>query len=69
MERERVCITPATEAYGLIQYENCRSRWEACFKHQADHPGTQALKYTKNDPATQHLKAKWSGEVQRKGSW
>ena len=68
MEKERVCITPSTEAYGLLQYENCRSRWEAIFKHQENHPGAPALKYVKNDPATQHLKAKWSDEVQGKGS-
>ena len=65
---EKMCITPSTEAYGLLQYENCQARWEASLHHQAAHPGATALKYVKSDSATHHLKAKWSDDGQGKGS-
>ena len=59
-----MCITEATEAYGLLQYENCRSRWEAIFKHQAEHPGTVPPTYNKKITKTHAFKAKWSDDVQ-----
>jgi hypothetical protein len=63
----RMCITEVTEAYGLLQYENCRSRWEAIFKHQAEHRGTVPA-YNKKNPETHAFKAKWSDDNQGSGS-
>ena len=60
----RMCITEATEAYGLRQYENCRSSSEAILKHQAEHPETVPPTYNKKIPKTHAFKAKWSDDVQ-----
>ena len=62
-KKKRMCITEVTEAYGMLQYENCRSRWEAIFKHQARHRGTVPV-YNKKIPATHAFKAKWSDDGQ-----
>jgi hypothetical protein len=66
-KKKRMCITDVTEAYGMLQYENCRKRWEAIFKHQAKHSGPVPA-HNKKNPGTHAFKAKWSDDGQGSGS-
>jgi hypothetical protein len=63
-----MCITEETEAYGLLQYENCRDRWEATFNHLDQFPDAPVPQYNHNDPSTNAFKAKWSDDGQGSGS-
>jgi hypothetical protein len=67
-KKKRMCITKETDAYGLLQYENCRSRWEAIFEHEAQFPGVPVPHYNVNQPTTHAFRAKWSDDGQGSGS-
>ena len=63
-EKILMCIPEETEAYGLLQYENCRDRWQAIFEHEAKLPGVPVPKYNPMKPETDGFKAKWSDDGQ-----
>ena len=67
-KKNRMCITEESEAFGLLQYENCRDRWQAIFEYEAEHPNTQAPTYNPTKPETNPFKAKWSDDCQGSGS-
>ena len=59
---ERVCITRASQAFGLVMYQNCRLRWESIFKFKKI-PANKKVSvpaYNKDKPDTFMYKAKWS---------
>ena len=61
--KEKVLVTVTSEAFGLLQYENCRSRWINIFKWRKKNKGKKGRKspqYNRNKPETAPFKAKWS---------
>ena len=66
-EKFLMCIPEETEAFGLLQYENCRDRWQAIFEYEAKHK-TKAPTYNPTKPGTNAFKAKWSDDCQGSGS-
>lgn len=73
MDKEKVLVPQAGEAFGLLMHENCRDRWMANFKWKKENPGTRGNKptvptYNKNKPETKQFKAKWSDYAHGQGS-
>ena len=60
--RQKVLVTKSSEAFGLLQYKNSRSRWIEVFKWKQANPGKgkQAPQCHKKDPSTHKFKSKWS---------
>ena len=63
----KMYVTPAGEAFGLIQYENSRDRWLAILKWRREHPG-EKWSYSKNKEETHQFKSKWSDYSHGQGS-
>lgn len=62
---QKVRVTITREAYGLLQFENSRERWLACYKFEQTAPKVkgkkqQAPQYNSQKPETNRFKSKWS---------
>lgn len=73
MTQERVLVTQAGEAFGLLQYQNSRTRWLAVFEWKKNNPATKGKKpqvptYNKNNPDTKDFMSKWSDFAHGQGS-
>lgn len=60
LKEEKVCVTTATEAFGLLIYENCREKWIKTFEYKQEHGKDAVLPTKKNDPASAQFKGKFS---------
>jgi hypothetical protein len=69
--KERVCITKATQAFGLVMCQNCHKRWENGFKFKAI-PGNARVHvpaHHKDKADTFKYKAKWSDNQGQGSGW
>lgn len=60
--KQKVLVTVTSEAFGLLQYENSRSRWINVFKWKKKNgkKGKKAPQYNRKKPETEIYKAMWS---------
>ena len=64
-------VPAAAEAFGLVQFENSRARWLACFSWKKANPGRGKKPPTwsqKKDAETKAFKCKWSDHSHGQGS-
>ena len=74
--KQKIRVTIAREAYGLIQFENSRGRWLKCFEWEDEQkklPGNSARKpppsyNKKKEEETKDYKCKWSDHAQGQGT-
>lgn len=68
---EKVLVTVASEAFGLVLYENCRDRWLAAYKYNKEHGTTRRCPvYHPKKKETYPFKGKWSDAKQgQQSSW
>ncbi len=70
-ETEKVHVTTASEAFGLIQFEDSRKRWLSCFAWKKTNPGKDKKPpvWSKaKDKETLDFKCKWSDHSHGQGS-
>lgn len=65
---KKVLVPITGEAFGLLVFSNCRTRWIATFEHKRDQPGKKVPVWKKKTPDDNvQFRNKWSTSSSREG--